>query len=126
MRTIGVAAGLLAVACGVLPLKDPFRGLTPGACMQDSDCAIASCPNACNQGKPYCTYPEVFARDDVIAACPCFNTPTASGCAAPGVEACGPLPGCVSPMDEGEVRARCLAGICAARFTDGGTPVTQR
>lgn len=114
---VGVAASL---GCGVLPLKDPFRGLSPGACAQDSDCAIAACPNACNQGKPWCTYPQVLATRDIVAACPCFNTPGSSACAAPSGEACGPQPGCAQPADEDQVRARCVAGTCAARFSDGG------
>lgn len=121
-RALGVLLLALA-ACG--PSKDPFHGLAPGACATDAECAIASCPNACNQGQPYCTYPEVFRRTDIVAACPCFETPTAASCAAPAGEACGPQPGCAGPFDVDQVRAVCLGGTCAARFTDGGVPGAQ-
>lgn len=110
----------LASACG--PLKHPFDSLGAGACTQDSDCVIASCPNACNRGQPFCTYPTVHARVDVVKACPCFETPTAETCGAPDVGTCGPLPGCAGPFDGDQLRAKCVSGACAARMTDGGVP----
>lgn len=114
-----VALGLLA-GCGLAVLKDPFAGLTPGACTQDADCVVAACPNACNRGQPYCVYPPVLARADVVQRCPCFTTPTASNCAQPTGEVCGPQPGCAGPFDVDQVVPRCVMGTCAARFTDGG------
>lgn len=113
-----LVAVVLSVGCGVL--KDPFAGLTPGACTQDSDCVVADCPNACNRGRPWCTYPPVFTRADVLQRCPCFETPTASSCAEPMGDVCGPLPGCAGPFDVDQEVARCVSGACAARFTDGG------
>jgi hypothetical protein len=110
----------LPLACG--PLRDPFATLPAGACTQDADCVIAACPNACNQGRPFCTYPAVHARADVVKACPCVDKPTAPECAAPAVDACGPQPGCAGPFDVDQLRARCAAGTCEARFTDGGVP----
>lgn len=122
-------AGLLVAAVALLacgPLKDPFALLTPGACAVDADCAIASCPNACNRGQPYCSYPEVFRRADIVAACPCFESVRdAASCREPTGEACGPQPGCAGPFDVDQVRAVCVSGTCAARFTDGGVPGAQ-
>jgi hypothetical protein len=118
MRT---APGLLLVAlaaCG--PLKNPFESLPTGACSTDDDCVIAACPNACNQGQPFCTYPPVHARADVVKACPCFAMPATGRCAAPNAADCGPQPGCAGPFDVDQVRARCVSGLCAARFADGG------
>ncbi|MDP1823881.1 MAG: hypothetical protein Q8L48_11575 [Archangium sp.] len=120
MRTHVAVLLALTVGCG--PLKDPFGGLPAGACAQDTDCVIATCPNACNQGQPFCTYPRVHAKADVVKACPCFDTPTAASCAAPAGEACGPQPGCAGPFDVDQLRARCVSGACAARMTDGGVP----
>ncbi|MEW5743391.1 MAG: hypothetical protein AB1938_31060 [Myxococcota bacterium] len=114
------ALTLLVLGCGPTFLKDPFAGLTPGACAQDSDCVVADCPNACNRGRPFCTYPPVFTRADVVARCPCFTTPTAPNCATPEGEVCGPQPGCAGPFDVDQEIARCVMGTCAARFTDGG------
>lgn len=121
-RTLGLLL-LALVACG--PLKDPFGGLTPGACATDADCAIASCPNACNLGQPYCAYPEVFRRADIVAACPCVESVRGTSCREPTGEACGPQPGCAGPSDVDQVRAVCVGGTCAARFTDGGVPGVQ-
>lgn len=120
MRTHVAVVLALTVACG--RLKDPFGALAAGACAQDTDCVIATCPNACNQGQPFCTYPKVHAKADVVKACPCFDTPTAPSCAAPAGEACGPQPGCAGPFDVDQLRARCVSGACAARMTDGGVP----
>lgn len=107
-------------ACG--PLKDPFGALPAGACTEDGQCVIATCPNACNGGQPFCTYPTVHAKSDVVKACPCFETPAAASCAAPQGEACGPQPGCAGPFDVDQLRARCVSGSCAARMSDGGVP----
>lgn len=120
MRTHVAVVLALTMACG--PLKDPFGALAAGACTQDTDCVVAVCPNACNHGQPFCTYPKVHAKADVVKACPCFETPSAPSCAPPAGEACGPQPGCAGPFDVDQLRARCLSGACAARMTDGGTP----
>lgn len=117
-----VIAGLLAFACGVPPLTAPFAGLQAGVCLDDSDCEIGRCPNACNFGQPYCTYPSVFARADILRKCPCAQTPSADGCEPPDVSACGAQPKCAGPADVDKLRARCLQGSCAARMTDGGVP----
>ncbi len=118
--TLALTAAAL-FACG--PLKDPFNGLTPGgACSQDSDCALGVCPNACFGGAPVCSYPLVFTRAEVERACPCATTPDASSCAAPGKDACGPLPGCPSPADANLLSAACRSGHCARVFPDGGSP----
>lgn len=114
---------LASASCGVLPLKAPFAGLTPGgACAADADCAIGSCPNACNRGQPFCTYPNVYLKADVEKACPCVKTPTAAACAAPSGEACGPQPGCAGPADAELLAARCLSGRCVGQLPDGGVP----
>ena len=117
-----VIAALIAIACGVAPLKNPFSGLQAGVCLDDSDCEIGRCPNACNLGQPFCAYPGVFARTDILRKCPCAETPSLDTCQPPDVSACGPQPGCAGPFDVDKVRARCLQGMCAARMTDGGAP----
>lgn len=124
MRTqhLGVMAVLLALACGTPPLTDPFSGLQAGVCLDDTDCEIGRCPNACHLGQPYCTYPGVFARADILRKCPCVETPSLSSCQPPEDSACGPQPKCASRDDVGQLRARCLQGMCAARMTDGGVP----
>lgn len=116
---------MLVVGCG--PLKDPFGALTPGgACSQDTDCAIGSCPNACNAGQPFCTYPNVYRADEVGKACPCAVTLRTDGsCRAPEVGACGPQPGCVGPQDESLLRAKCQAGKCVGMLPDGGVPAVK-
>lgn len=106
------------VGCG--PLKAPFQSLGAGSCSTDDDCVIAACPNACNQGQPFCQYPPVHARADVVKACPCFGMAASGSCAAPMAGECGPQPGCVGPRDSDQVRARCVSGMCASRFVDGG------
>lgn len=114
---------LIAIGCGGAPaLKDPFSGLQAGVCLDDTDCDIGRCPNACNLGQPFCTYPQVFARKDLLRKCPCIETPSIDACQRPAGEACGPQPGCVAPPDSDKVRARCIQGMCAARMTDGGVP----
>ena len=113
-----VLVGLMA--CG--PLKDPFGSLAAGSCTEDAQCVIATCPNACNRGQPFCTYPTVHAKVDVVKSCPCFDTPTASSCATPIAEACGPVPKCAGPFDVDQLRAKCVSGSCAARMSDGGVP----
>ena len=113
---------LLGVVAGCGPLKNPFDSLGAGSCTQDADCVVASCPNACNHGQPFCTYPKVHARADVAKACPCVDTPQSASCAAPSLEACGPLPGCAVPADFNQLRATCESGACAARLPDGGVP----
>lgn len=118
-RTCWLLLSVLSASCGGV-LKDPFAGLTPGACTQDSDCVVADCPSACNRGVPYCQYVPVFARADVARRCPCFDTPMLASCAEPMGEVCGPQPGCAGPFDVNQERARCIGGTCAARFTDGG------
>lgn len=120
MRRLLLAGALWAAGCGPVVLKNPFAGLPAGACTQDADCVVGTCPNACNQGQPYCQYPPVFARADVERACPCVKTPAAPACAAPVGEPCGPQPGCAGPFDVDQVVPRCEGGSCAARFTDGG------
>ena len=115
-----IAAGV-ALACGApAPLKDPFLGLQAGVCLDDTDCDIGRCPNACNQGQPFCSYAPVFARADILRKCPCSDTPSTAACQPPEVSGCGPQPKCAGPADADKVRARCLQGMCAARFTDGG------
>lgn len=103
-------------------LRDPFSALPPGECASDSDCVVASCPNACNDGIPLCDYPLVRARADVVKACPCFGKPATGDCVAPAMDACGPQPGCAGPADQNAVQARCVAGACAAVRPDAGTP----
>lgn len=123
MRSKSLVVFAMAVtACG--PLKNPFEALPAGTCSTDDECVVAACPNACNQGQPFCQYPRVHARADVAKACPCFDTPSALSCAAPAPDACGPQPGCAGPFDADQVRARCVGGSCAARFVDGGTVTT--
>ena len=117
-----VLLAVVLTACG--PLKNPFDSLPPGTCTTDDDCAIAACPNACNQGQPFCQYPKVHATTDLVKACPCFGMAASGACAAPAPDACGPQPGCAGPRDADQVRARCVAGACAARFADGGTVST--
>jgi hypothetical protein len=107
---------------GAGPLKTPFAGLQAGGCLDNTDCEIGSCPNACNHGQTFCSYPAVFARADIVRKCPCVDTPSAQSCQPPSVESCGPQPKCASPADLDQLRARCVGGMCAARFTDGGTP----
>src|SRR5688572_8180427 len=117
-----VLAGLLALACGSstpAPLKDPFAGLQAGVCLDDTDCDVGRCPNACHLGQPFCTYPKVFARADILRKCPCVETPSTAGCQT-DLTACGPSVACADPADSDKVRARCVSGMCAARFTDGG------
>jgi len=112
-------AAAVTAACG--PVKDPFRGLTPGgACARDTDCAVGDCPDACNRGQPYCQYPAVYLRADVERVCPCAKTPGAASCATPAPESCGPLPGCIQPEGADTVQAKCVGGQCSARFPDGG------
>ena len=118
-----VIAALLALGCGApAPLKDPFSGLQAGVCLDDTDCDIGRCPNACNLGQPFCTYPKVFARADILRKCPCVETPSTAACQPPEASACGPTVACVAPVDTDKVRGKCISGMCAARFTDGGTP----
>ena len=117
-----VIAALVALACGKPPLKDPFAGLQAGVCLDDSECDIGRCPNACNLGQPFCTYPAVFARKDILRKCPCAETPSIDSCRAPDVSECGPQPKCASPADLDKLRARCVQGMCAGRMTDGGVP----
>ena len=105
-------------ACG--PLRNPFESLPAGSCEVDGDCAVASCPNACNRGQPFCTYPLVRAKADVLKRCPCIDTPSVASCAAPPTEACGPQPKCAGPFDVDQLRAKCVAGNCTARLADGG------
>ena len=112
---------LVLIACGSpAPLKNPFAGLQAGVCQDNTDCEIGVCPNACNRGQPFCVYPPVFARTDILRKCPCAETPTKDTCAAPSGEQCGPVPGCAEPFDADKVLARCINGMCAARFPDGG------
>lgn len=112
---------LSLVACG--PLKDPFGMLSPGgACTTDADCAIGSCPNACNRGQPFCTFPRVYLKTELEKACPCVKTPTAASCAAPSGEACGPQPGCAEPAGAELLRAKCVASACVGQLPDGGIP----
>ncbi len=103
MRALCFVA-LCLVGCG--PLKDPFVTLPAGTCATDDDCVVASCPNACNDGVPYCEYPLVRARADVLEACACFDRAAASECTAPTGDACGPQPGCAGPaMSPSSARA---------------------
>jgi hypothetical protein len=114
---------VVVVACGgPAPLKDPFGGLQAGVCLDDSECDIGRCPNACNLGQPFCTYPGVFARKDILRKCPCADTPSLDTCQPPDVNACGPVPKCAAPVDATNLRAKCIGGMCAARMTDGGIP----
>lgn len=123
MRNRSALGLLLVIACGApAPLKNPFAGLQAGVCLDNTDCDIGRCPNACNQGQPYCSYPLVFARKDILRKCPCADTPSVEMCQPPMGDACGPQPGCAGPFDADQVRARCINGMCAARFLDGGTP----
>ncbi len=115
-----IIAALVALACSVAPLKDPFTGLQAGVCLDDTDCDIGRCPDACNNGQPFCTYPPVFARADILRKCPCAQTPSKDTCAAPDVSSCGPQPKCATLGDADKIRPRCISGMCAARFTDGG------
>jgi hypothetical protein len=117
-----IIAALVALACGAPPLTAPFAGLQAGVCLGDSDCDIGRCPNACNLGQPACGYPGAFARKDIVRKCPCVETPSKDECQAPDVSACGPVLECARPADVDKVRARCIQGMCAARFTDGGIP----
>jgi hypothetical protein len=114
--------GVLGLASCDTATRFPFVGLGPGACKQDSECAVALCPSACNEGRPWCQYPRVFSRADIVVACPCFEQPATGRCAPPQPEACGPLPGCAGPFDVDQVRAVCAAGTCVARLSDGGVP----
>ncbi len=114
-------ATVIAVACGPTALKEPFSGLQAGVCNDDSECDIGLCPNACNKGQSVCGYPQVFSRTDILRKCPCAQTPSKTGCEAPDVSACGPQVDCAPPQDRGNVRSKCIQGMCAARFTDGGT-----
>ena len=117
-----VIAALVGLACGKAPLKDPFSGLQAGVCADDTDCDIARCPNACNLGQPFCKYPNVHARADILRKCACVETPSIEACQAPEASSCGPQPGCVGPPDADKLRAKCVSRMCAARFTDGGIP----
>ncbi len=122
MRRWLLVVVVLVAGCG--SLKDPFAGLAPGgACTQDADCAIGSCPNACNAGQPFCTYPNVYRADEVGKACPCAaSLRGADSCRPPDVALCGPQPGCIGPSDAPLLRASCRAGKCVGVLPDGGVP----
>lgn len=121
IRRLALFASLLVLGCGApSALKNPFSGLQAGVCLDNSDCEIGRCPNACNFGQTFCSYPAVYAHKDVLRKCPCVETPSSASCAAPSADACGPQPGCAGPADADKVLARCILGMCAARFTDGG------
>lgn len=122
MKLVLLITPLLALACSPPPLKNPFSGLQAGVCTDDSQCDIGRCPNACNLGQPFCGYPQVFSRTDILRKCPCAETPSKEGCELPASGTCGPIPECATPGDSQNLRAKCINGMCAARFTDGGTP----
>jgi len=114
---------LMLALCACGPLRGPYADLQAGgACAQDSDCALADCPNACNRGRPLCEVPPVFVRSEMEKRCPCLTQPAgASGCSAPIPSTCGPQAGCVAP-DFSTMQARCLRGNCGAVFGDAGLP----
>lgn len=123
MRRLLMLTTSLLLTCGALaPLKNPFATITPGgACTSDDDCAIGSCPNACNLGQPFCTFPRVYLKTEIEKACPCVKTPSVASCAPPSGEACGPQPGCAVRGIE-LLRAKCVASMCVGQLPDGGTP----